>query len=211
MHACGHLRACAWRTSIHSLQEFLLTSDISTTKHLPSSGTTSIHPTRSPVTLIALDTEHSDALFGLIAANREHLHIWLPWVDRVNVPEDTADFIARTLSSRARGEAAVYLIAAEQSFVGTISLNSIEAGSATVGYWLAADQQKKGIMTAALRQLVTIAMDTLKLTSLRLDVLNGNTASTNVALRCGFRRLHTLDDGTVLHGKIVTRHVYAYP
>ncbi len=134
-----------------------MTSDISTTKHSPS-----IHPISSPVTLIALAPEHRDALFGLITVNREHLRIWLPWVDRVNVPEDTADFIARTLSSRARGEAAVYLIAAEQSFVGTISLNNIEAGTGTVGYWLAADQQKKGIMSAALQQLMTIAMDTLK-------------------------------------------------
>lgn len=170
-----------------------------------------MHRIQSPVTLVALHADHRDALFELTVANREHLRAWLPWVDHVHVPQDTATFIAQTQSSTARGEAASYLIEVQGAFVGTIGLSAIEAGIGTVGYWLAADQQKKGYMIDALAQIKTIATGSLGLIGLRLDVLSGNTASDNVALRCGFRLRHTLDDGTVLHGKTLSRSVYVYP
>ncbi len=99
----------------------------------------------------------------------------------------------------------------QDAFIGTISVSAIEAGIGTVGYWLAANQQKKGYMIDALIQLKAIATQSLKLTGLRLEVLNSNTPSAKVAQRCGFRLVDSVDDGTILHGKTVTRHIYLLP
>ncbi len=48
------------------------------------------------IQLELLDARHTKELFQLTDQNREYLAQWLPWVDSVQQPEDTAQFIEQS-------------------------------------------------------------------------------------------------------------------
>ena len=45
------------------------------------------------LSLELLTLDHAEALFGLTDANRDHLRVWLPWLDEVRNIDDTRRFI----------------------------------------------------------------------------------------------------------------------
>ena len=75
--------------------------------------------------------------------------------------------------------------------VGGLTLSNLRRGvtqSATMGYWLGAEHQGRGYMTAAMRSAIPFAFDTLKLHRLDAAVMPANTASISVLERAGFVR-----------------------
>ncbi|PWK41947.1 RimJ/RimL family protein N-acetyltransferase [Actinoplanes xinjiangensis] len=62
-----------------------------------------------------------------------------------------------------------------------------EAPEAELGYLIGLPYRRRGLASAALSLLSTYAFDTLALRRLLLRIDRGNTASTSVARRCGYR------------------------
>jgi len=75
--------------------------------------------------------------------------------------------------------------------VGRITLNGIVRGafqSCSVGYWLGASDNGRGLATAALRDLVRIAFEELGLHRVQAESLLHNVRSQRVLDRAGFTR-----------------------
>ncbi|MBI5975097.1 GNAT family N-acetyltransferase [Staphylococcus canis] len=146
------------------------------------------------VSLVAPTLEHAPEIFKAIDQNRDHLKLYLDWVDHMQTIEDEYRFLKESLIKQAQGELKLYLLYQGEQLIGTIDLQNINRvdQNASVGYWLVANCTGRGIMTKAVRQLCRIAFQDLKLNKLLLRAEVNNYASQQVALRSGFRQVGIL-------------------
>ncbi|MGW0626264.1 GNAT family N-acetyltransferase [Streptomyces sp. NPDC002758] len=148
------------------------------------------------VTLRPVTSADAAALCAAYVANREHLR---PWEPRRPEPfftvEGQAERLAGLLGQLAEGSVVPWvLVSAEGEIVGTITLSGISRGpfcSAYLGYWIAADQQNRGLASAAVERVCRIARDTVGLHRIEASTLLDNTGSQRVLEKCGFDAIGT--------------------
>ncbi|MFD6416900.1 GNAT family N-acetyltransferase [Streptomyces sp. NPDC060194] len=135
-------------------------------------------------------TEDAEALCAAFVENRKHLEPWEPHRPEsyFTVPVQ-ARRLADQLRHHAEGRVAPWLLEADGRIVGGLTLNGIALGpfcSAYLGYWLAADQQGRGLATAAVHAVCRAARDGLGLHRIEAATLPENTASQRVLSKCDF-------------------------
>jgi ribosomal-protein-serine acetyltransferase len=142
--------------------------------------------------LVLRTIAESDApsIFALIDANREHLAPWMPWAHTTRSPDDTLAFIRDVSARDAEGRGFALVIEAEDVPVGLIGLDPIDPAneSASIGYWLAANAQGRGIMTRAVEAVLAHAFEDLDLNRVCLHAAVDNERSRAVAERVGFEQ-----------------------
>lgn len=137
-----------------------------------------------------LEESDADELYALTDANRAHLEAWLPWVRHTHAPADTLEFIR--MARRQVGDNDGFQLAVvepERAIVGVAGFHRVDwANRATsIGYWLAADWQGRGLMTAAVRALVDHAFGMWHLHRIEIKAAVGNARSRAIPARLGFR------------------------
>jgi ribosomal-protein-serine acetyltransferase len=136
--------------------------------------------------------EESDApeLFALTDRNRAHLEPWLPWVPSTTSPHDSLQFI-RATRRQLDDDAGMQLclVDADGAIAGVAGFHGFDRQNraTTIGYWLAADHQGRGLMTAAVRALVAHAFDERGLHRVVIEAAVDNARSRAIAERLGFR------------------------
>jgi len=137
-----------------------------------------------------LEERHAEAVFVVVDRNRAYLRQWLPWLDISVSPDDTRNFIKKSLNEFASGEGLVAGIWDHGQVVGAISYNFIDRSNriAHIGYWLAAERQGKGVMTKACRAMVDHAFNELGLNRVEIRCATGNTKSCAIPQRLGFKQ-----------------------
>ena len=158
-----------------------------------------------------LEERHAETLFALTERNREHLRRWLPWVDAVQVTEDTRHFLRQALEQLARGDGFQAGIWLRGKLVGVIGLHRIKRASRAteIGYWLDAETQGQGVMTRACRAIVAYAFEELRLNRVEIFCATGNTRSCAIPERLGFTREGVLRQVEWLNGAPVDHALYA--
>lgn len=128
-----------------------------------------------------------EELFALVAANQPHLARWMPWAAAPAI-EDTRAHIARALAQRARNDGFGAVIVDGEAIVGSLGFHRVDWDNraTSLGYWLAADRQGAGIMTAAVRALVDHAFGVWELHRVEIDAATGNARSRALPERLGF-------------------------
>jgi ribosomal-protein-alanine N-acetyltransferase len=133
------------------------------------------------------------ALCAAYAENRTYLEPWEP-----HRPESffTVAGQLRRLEERQRqcadGRIVPWLLERDGRIVGTITLSGIAMGpfcSSYLGYWVAEDQQGRGIAAGAVRRVCRIARDRIGLHRIEATVLPENTGSRRVLEKCGFEAI----------------------
>jgi ribosomal-protein-alanine N-acetyltransferase len=79
----------------------------------------------------------------------------------------------------------------DNALVGGITIANIRRGVAqagSLGYWIGAPYARQGLMTSAVRALVPVAFDMLRLHRLEAACIPTNLASMRLLEKCGFRR-----------------------
>lgn len=149
-------------------------------------------------------------LFMLVEAGRVRLRRWLPWVDLTREAEDTRRFILRTQAQVREGTGATFGLWWRGRLVGVAGYNWIDDAnrSAAVGYWLAAEAEGRGLMTAAVAALLRHGFGDLDLHRIELRAGVRNRRSRAVAERLGFRREGTLRQAEWVSGRWVDHAVY---
>lgn len=136
----------------------------------------------------------AEALAAAYQRNRDHL---APW-DPVRTPAFyTADgqhaALARQLGLVQKGLGAAWILERGGDVVGRVNLNNIVHGvlcSGTLGYWVAAEHQRRGLATAGVQHACAEAL-TLGLHRVEAGTMVANDPSRSVLLRCGFERYGT--------------------
>lgn len=126
-------------------------------------------------------------LYGLIEANRSYLAPWMPWAAGQTV-DGTAEFVRKSIKQEADDDGFQVAVIVDGAIAGVLGHEvDRENGTTTIGYWLAEDQQGRGLMTAAVKRLLEHAFDELRLNRVGIEVAPNNPRSRALAERLGFR------------------------
>ena len=158
-----------------------------------------------------LTTEDANSLFSLTDANRDYLRQWLPWLDSTLSSEDTRAFIKQKIEQAQLGQELVSTICYDQVIVGLIGLHNLswDNWSGSMGYWLSAAHQGRGIMTRACRSMMDYGFSTLNLNRIDICCAVGNTQSEAVAKRLGLTFEGTLRETEWLYDHFVDHKLYS--
>lgn len=132
--------------------------------------------------------EDAPRIFTLTDRDREHLRVWLPWVDGTQSVADTEGFVQRSLDQMGRGEGFQVCIEYRGELAGVMGFVYLDPVNrrAEIGYWLGRSFQGRGIMTRACRRLVDFGFESLGLHRVEIRVDVDNRKSRAVPERLGF-------------------------
>jgi [ribosomal protein S5]-alanine N-acetyltransferase len=138
--------------------------------------------------------EDAPALADLLQVNREFMAPWEPARDEEYFTADgQRGALAEALKRYQEGSAVPLVIVADSGRVaGRITLSGIARGalqSCSVGYWVSAADNGRGLATAAVREIVSVAFSELGLHRIQAETLPHNFASQRVLARNGFGRI----------------------
>ncbi|HTL97678.1 MAG TPA: GNAT family protein [Holophagaceae bacterium] len=161
--------------------------------------------------LRSLKLADAPALFALVDANRAHLRRWLPWVDANTGVAHTRAFIRLHQSLERQAQVRTFALWWKGSLVGVAGLHSLDPdnASASVGYWLAAEAEGRGLMAKAVARLLDLGFGPMKLHRVELRAGVRNRRSRALAERLGFRHEGTARGAQALHGRHIDLAVYA--
>lgn len=149
----------------------------------------------SPMTTCRLiRPEDAPVLARLLTLNRDFLAPWEPLRDDDFFTEDRQRvMIQDALREHQEGRnLPLVIVDGTGGVVGRITLNNIVRGafqSCSVGYWVSEAAGGRGVATAALKQVISVAFGELGLHRLQAETLLHNVASQTVLERNGFVRI----------------------
>ena len=149
-------------------------------------------------------------LFQLVDTNREYLSEWMSWTPNTNSVEDVAEFIHQTTASRKEGKSLVCVIQYRDQVVGVVGFNRISKAlrMAELGYWLASDHQRRGIMLRSCRAMIDYAFQTLQLEKIEIRAAQENHRSRRVCENLGSTLEGVISHSDRLGDRILSHAVY---
>jgi ribosomal-protein-serine acetyltransferase len=147
--------------------------------------------------------EDASAIYRVIDNNREHLRVWLDWVDNTRSPEDVKKFIIACNEGFQEKKSADFGIWYDGEWVGSMGFHNISERYKTgaIGYWLDKEHQGKGIMTACVKAITEYGFNELGLNRVEIECSVMNEKSKAVAERLGFVLEGVLRHNRVHEGK----------
>jgi ribosomal-protein-serine acetyltransferase len=121
--------------------------------------------------LQSIQLDDAEALFQTIEANRAYLDKWLTFIAHTHSKNDSTLFIQSVVNNPQLAKEPVFTIRDQDKIIGLIGFKGTDVNNvkSEIGYWIAAQYQKKGIVRIQLKCAV------------------GNVPSRNIALRLGFQ------------------------
>ncbi len=161
--------------------------------------------------LSMVELRDAQELFALTDSSRNHLREWLPWVDNVQNPSDTTNFIQAALERHAQNNGFQCCIRYDGKIAGVIGFHRIDWAnrSTEIGYWLGQQYQGRGIMTNCCRVLIDYAFTEFEINRVEIRVAVGNAKSKAIPQRLGFVQEGILRDAEWLYNHFVDSAVYS--
>ena len=137
------------------------------------------------ISLRPLQVDDANDMYNTIDAQREYLGRWLPFVVGTTSVAVTQAFV----DSAVDADDKTYTIRKGDKFVGLIGFKLTDKANrkTEIGYWLSEEHQGQGIMTRAVERLCKYAFEVLELNRVQIKCAVGNTPSSNIPKRLGFR------------------------
>jgi len=162
-------------------------------------------------TKLRLLTEwNAKEMHALTQSNLNYLSEWMPWPDPSRTVGDTREFIRESARRNRDDDGFIAGIWHMGRLAGVIGYHGIDRPdrSTSIGYWLAAGYQGKGLMTGACRVLADHAFNELGLNRVEIRCATGNIKSRAIPERLGFTNEGTLRQVQWLHDRFVDLVVY---
>jgi ribosomal-protein-serine acetyltransferase len=142
------------------------------------------------IELKLLETGEAKTLFAVADRNRERLRRWLSWVDQTRSSEDVRMFILRVLEQYHSNLGPQTGIWVNGALCGTVGCHPIDWSNrnCSLGYWIDAAQEGKGIITRSCAAMLDYIFDELGLHRAEIRCGTGNARSCAVPERLGFTR-----------------------
>ncbi len=132
-----------------------------------------------------LGMDDLEDVWSVVEAERERLAVWMPWVEHVRTIEDERRFL-ETVTADPRGLDGLGLFV-EGRFAGGVGMRLDPFGIvADIGYWVASPWEGRGLVTRAVRALLSIAFDELGLHRVTVRAGVENLRSRAIPERLGF-------------------------
>ena len=148
-----------------------------------------------------------------LAEHANNIDIWNNVRDYFPHPyseEDGKQFIETVLGKpRPAVDLAIVVDGKAVGGIGIVLQTDVERIGAEIGYWLGVKYWNKGIMTEAVRQMVTHAFTHFPLRKIFAPVFDFNIASQKVLQKAGFEREAILKQAAIKNGKVIDMHYYS--
>lgn len=157
------------------------------------------------------EESHAKALFKIVENDREELKKWMPWAKTTKHLRDEVNFMKYAREQMINHHLFMLTILCDDEPVGMIDLHEIDPidRHAQVGYWLSSQYQGLGIMTASLKQLISVGFGQLNLHKIVVMADSVNEKSKAIPERLGFIHEATLKDEVYMNGDFKDLDVYA--
>lgn len=168
-------------------------------------------PIGEGASLAPLSLDDADELFAVVEANRDHLRPWMPWVGATVSPGDVRTFIQSTIDQRARNDGYQCAIRQDGAIIGVLGHHRIDWPNqlTSLGYWLSADHQGRGIMTRACGALIGFAFESLLLNRVEIWAAVKNRRSIAVIERLGLVEEGVRRQAEWVHDRFVDLRCYS--
>jgi len=169
------------------------------------------YPIDDKVNLRLVEKRHAQTLFDLCDANREHIGVFLPWIDDTKSVNDSMEFIKASIKQYGENDGWQVGIWHDNQLVGMIGYlfwNFVNDHT-EIGYWLAESATGHGIMTRCTRELTRYAFETVKLNRIVIRCAVANQKSAGVAERLGYTHEGIQRQGIKLRDDYTDVHVYS--
>jgi ribosomal-protein-serine acetyltransferase len=133
----------------------------------------------------------AEAAYAAVDRNRAYLREWLPWVDRTFSPNDLRNFIETIAIPQYEANNGPNCgIWVDGEFAGGIGCHVINWANrnCSIGYWVDAAHQGKGIVTKCCESLLDYLFTELELHRVVIECGTANTRSCAIPKRLGFTR-----------------------
>ncbi|MGZ9584882.1 GNAT family N-acetyltransferase [Paenibacillus marinisediminis] len=162
------------------------------------------------IKLRMLELRHTDELYALADRNREYLGEWLMWIHRTSSPKQLEDYIEFTLKQYASHNGFNCGIFYQDRLAGCTGFHSVDWQNkkTSIGYWLGAEFQGLGIMTASCRELIQYAFTEMELNRVEIRAGVHNAKSRAIPERLGFTNEGTIRQAEWLGDRYVDHIVY---
>jgi ribosomal-protein-serine acetyltransferase len=153
---------------------------------------------------------HAEALFVAVERNLERLGQWLPWARPGYSHEELRRFIAEKEAGNFAGAGLAAGIWSAGALCGAIELHRIDPAnrSSSIGYWIDAEYEGRGIMTRSCRALIDEGFGSCGLHRIEIRCATGNVRSSAVPKRLGFVEEGVLREAEWLHDRWVDLRVF---
>lgn len=161
------------------------------------------------IELRLVDFSHCNELHELIDKNRKFLRIWLGWVDKDELIEDTTRFIKFAKEENANNKGLKATIWYCDKLVGLIDHHEVNHSRKCleIGYWLDEDFNGRGIVTKSVLSMIDYAFE-LGMNKVEIRCAEGNESSRKIPIRLGFKEEGTIRDAEYLYDHYVDHVVY---
>ena len=139
-------------------------------------------------------------LYQLVNKNRDHLKVWLPWVEHMTAPFQFEAMIPLWLQQFAENNGFNLGIVYRGMLVGSITLQQIDWHNkqTTMGYYLAKSAEGHGIITRSVAAIVNYCFHDLHLHRVEIRCGEYNSRSRAIPERLGFLKEGKIRDGEKL-------------
>lgn len=155
--------------------------------------------------------KHSEALFTVVDNNREHLSVFLPWVNNMKSVGDFGNYINNCELLYRQSKDVSFVIIYNEQPVGRIGLHQInlQNKNASIGYWLTKAVEGKGIITNSCKQIVAYGFKELGLHRIEIKAASENFKSQAIPEKLGFKKEGILREAELVNNKFLDLYVYS--
>jgi len=159
----------------------------------------------------SVELDYAEALFHLIANNRNDLQRYLPRVLEIDSVQVARAYIRQIQQQTEQGELMEFHVLFDTQLCGEIWLNHVEPENhkISIAYFLDAAFQGRGMITQAARAVISYCFSELEFNRIELRCATTNQASIAVAERLGFTREGELRQAELLDQRYVNHYIYS--
>ncbi|MBH0331407.1 alanine acetyltransferase [Brevibacillus brevis] len=159
-----------------------------------------------------LELADAEELFLLTDSNRENLMEWLPWLNYTKKVEDSRQFIQATIHQYNDNRGIHYGIWYQGRLAGTVGVHTVDwiNKKTSIGYWLGAQFQGKGLMTEAVATYLDVLIfGSWDLEKVTIQAATENHKSRSIPERLGFQLEGILRRNEFLYDHYVDHATYS--
>jgi RimJ/RimL family protein N-acetyltransferase len=167
----------------------------------------------APVCIRQYEESDLDEVIAAVHESLGELLPWMPWCSAAYSRSDAAAWIETTREGHVTGSMYDFaIIDGHGRYAGGCGLNQLStaSGVANLGYWVRSSAAGRGIAPAAVRQLVSWAIQNTTLNRFEIVIALGNTRSARVAEKAGAQRDAVLRKRLIVEGRPTDALLYSF-